>query len=207
MYNTIVGRTAILGELDTFVPHTDLIHKVKRCIMRICSIAECGRKFIAKGYCYKHYYRFKKYGDPLYTKIEMHGMKGTPEYITWRNMKNRCYNKNCVSYYRYGGRGITVCERWQYSFTAFFADMGPKPFSGAEIDRIDNDGNYEPGNCHWVTQTENTRKGPRIKLNMKKAEEIREIYETGGISQRALGSIYGISQYAINATINNRRWV
>lgn len=84
------------------------------------------------------------------------GGKPTPEFRTWTSMLNRCGNPNNTDYQRYGGRGITVCERWQ-SFENFLADMGPRPSPRHSIDRINNDGNYEPGNCRWATQAEQTR--------------------------------------------------
>lgn len=80
-----------------------------------------------------------------------HGKIKTPEYRTWAHMKSRCTNPNVKEYKNYGGRGISMCERWLNSFENFLADMGERPSSKYSIDRFpNNDGNYEKSNCRWA---------------------------------------------------------
>ena len=123
-----------------------------------------------------------------------HGKSKTSEYRVWRSMIYRCYNQKCRNYRDYGARGIRVCDRWLKSFSDFWEDMGPKPLPLLSIHRIDNNGNYEPGNCKWATykeQASNTRRQEQIRINKLwngKAVTDKVLYQpTLGKRKRNLG--------------------
>jgi hypothetical protein len=120
-------------------------------------------------------------------KRQEHGLSRTPAYPVWCNMKTRCYNESSTFYAEYGGRGITVCERWRESFSAFYEDMGERP-AGMTIERLDNDKGYEPGNCVWATRKvqSRNRRGRRLLTIDGKTQTMAEWSEECGIALRTI---------------------
>lgn len=95
-----------------------------------------------------------------------HALSKSSTYTTWLAMKARCTNVKAGNYKYYGARGITVCNNWLTSFETFVKDMGMRPFATAQIDRIDNNGNYEPANCRWVTAKINSNNKRNSKIGV-----------------------------------------
>lgn len=106
----------------------------------------------------------------------------SPEWNSWKSMRERCHNPNATGYQNYGGRGITVCSQWDI-FQNFYVDMGPRP-KGTSLDRIDVNGNYEPANCRWATRKEQNKNRRTVaslqtqldehKMNMEKIKGLAE---------------------------------
>lgn len=94
--------------------------------------------------------------ETMRAKQFKHGcaVKITPEYRTWKHIKNRCLNPSAHNFKYYGAVGVTVCKRWKNSFESFLSDMGQKPSSSHSIDRKNPNGNYTPSNCRWATKFE-----------------------------------------------------
>ena len=130
-----------------------------------------------------------------------HGMDGTPTYRCWINMRERCNNPNHHAYASYGGRGITVCERWATSFENFLADMGVMP-AGLTLDRIENNGNYEPGNCKWATRAEQQRNRRVTKLN----PELVALIRSSPLTSPVLGAQLGVNPRTVRKVRQGTRW-
>lgn len=124
-------------------------------------------------------------------------------YKTWLEMRQRCNNPKSDKHQWYGGRGITICERWN-NFVVFLEDMGERP-EKMTLDRINNDGNYEPSNCRWATQKEQIRNSSWPKLNQGAAEEIRRLRDAG-MKIRELATLYGISNVSVYNVVKMRSW-
>ncbi len=109
-----------------------------------------------------------------------------PEYMSWLSAISRCENPKRRSWPLYGGRGIRMCDRWRQSFEAFLADMGRRPTHQHSLDRINNDGDYEPGNCRWATPKEQAqnRRAPRSARSLT----LRGEQAIGAVTAEAVGA-------------------
>lgn len=117
---------------------------------------DCGTERIALQKAFASGGRMRSCGCASKPSVK-HGLSTTPEYRHWVNMITRCEYQPATGFDYYGGRGITVCERWRSDFRNFYADMGPRPSPRHSVDRIDVNGDYEPGNCRWATSSAQAR--------------------------------------------------
>jgi hypothetical protein len=127
-------------------------------------------------------------------------------------MRQRCNNKLHKQYRDYGGRGITVCKRWN-SFDLFAADMGPHPGKGWSLDRKNNNGNYRRGNCRWATPKEQSRNQRRNKLSSKLVAQIKTLLPLcrgrgyrGGLRHVDIAKQFGVSRVNVTYIANGKRW-
>lgn len=176
----VYGRLTVLGRSPSVRNHS-----------RWVCLCQCGRKTTANGVCLRKNTRscgcLKR--DNASRLSRTHGMSGKPEYVAWQHIKRRCYNPSEPGYMRYGGRGITVCNRWLASFDRFYADMGPKPSPLHSIERIDNNQGYTPENCKWATRKEQNN-------NQRRSRKLTYKGQVLTVSQWA--EVLGISHTVLN---------
>ena len=132
-----------------------------------CSITSCTNKHWSKGFCGTHLWRFNHGVDLNKPILKKHGLSDHPLYMRWAQMRARCNNPSNANYAYYGGRGIRVCKRWN-DFKLFLKDMGNPPSKCHSLDRIDQNGDYEPNNVIWATprkQAQNTRRNRLITID------------------------------------------
>lgn len=138
-------------------------------------------------------------------RLRVHGLSGTRTHRIWKNMRQRCMNPHNPSWLRYGGRGIQLCDRWKESFENFLSDMGESP-NGLSIDRIDNNGNYEPANCRWATSLTQGRNTSTVKLSMSIAKELRNLYASG-VRPMHIQKQFGLKRRTLQNVLYGRCWV
>jgi hypothetical protein len=141
-------------------------------------------------------YALERHAEVLRQVATTHGQSKTPEFISWQSAKARCFNKAVKSYPHYGGRGIAMCDLWAKDFMAFREYMGPMP-EGHELERIDVNGQYEPGNCRWASCEEQAQNKRVTKLSPEAVREIRGSTETPAALARRFN--------ATHKTITNAR--
>ena len=164
-------------------------------------LCDCGQLRVAN---YRNLRRGAHASCGCESRAKKHGASRnrTPAYGSWLSMRNRCNCPTVPEYPNYGGRGVAICERWN-DFSAFLADMGPRP-EGTSIDRINNDGNYEPSNCRWATRIEQAR-NTRRSLTMSQVMEIHGRIEHGE-THRSVAARLGISPGAVSSVRSGRTW-
>lgn len=142
--------------------------------------------------------------------MEKHGLSRTPMHNAWKTMIARCHKTTNSRYHLYGARGITVCDRWRYSFVNFLADMGERPTKKHSIDRIDNNLGYSPENCRWATQSEQLRNYSRtVKYSYNGKEychaDMADILGIGNQSLRDRVKYFGSKELAIEMSLKSNK--
>ena len=136
-----------------------------------------------------------------------HGESTIKLYRVWDGIKQRCSNPKTKSYKNYGGRGITICLEWTNDYTKFRDWALNNGYAeGLQINRINNNGNYCPENCEWITPKENCRNKRGVILTLEIANEIKKLYATGNYTQKELAEKFNVTQDHISRVINNKIW-
>jgi hypothetical protein len=178
-------------------------HKARKALFR----CYCGNEFetmirdVKRG-------NTKSCGCYQIEKVTTHGLIKHPLYRVWVSMNQRCYYPKHKYFHRYGGRNIQVCAEWRNDFKKFYDFCTQNGYQkGLQIDRINNDGNYEPDNCRFVTRAENNQNKSTTKLNWDLVNEIRNAKLLNPkIKLREFAVAYGVHQKTIGSILNNKIW-
>lgn len=175
--------------------------------MTKCTVEDCTNTVIvARSMCSTHYKRWQRHGHTTSTRPDTWGLSEKhPLYKMWCGMRRRCDDTKCKSYLDYGGRGIKVCSRW-YNFWYFVEDMGERPTRSHQIDRIDNDKGYFPGNCRWATPKQQARNRRNTILTEDLAKEIRRRREYGDRMCDIARSL-NLTYHTVENVVRNLCWL
>lgn len=189
----VYGRLTVIREVSPKASGKTL----QRCVECEC---ECGEVGVYRLYTLRNG-NTRSCGclsaETRHTSSVTHGGSDTPEYHVWSGLRGRCTNPKDAAWRNYGGRGISVCDRWLESFPSFLEDMGRRPSSSHSIDRIDVNGDYAPDNCRWATSREQMR-------NTRVNHLVEHAGETKCIAEWA--EQYGISSSCLYARLVKLGW-
>ncbi len=195
-----IDRTGQRFERLTVLRFHDTFCKTGKARVRWVCLCDCGKEVIVRGeslQCKNTRSCGCLEKELTSRRSRIHGRSDTPLFRVWATMISRCHNPNTKSFPRYGGRGISVCERWRHSFVNFLSDMGERPTKKHSIERKENSGDYTPENCVWATskqQSRNTRRNHFLTIDGV-CKIIQDWSEESGVSQSV-----------ICHRINHRKW-
>lgn len=184
--------------------HTDKDH-----FIRWECLCDCGKTTYSRAQSLKEG-RIKSCGclnnEKRSERVTTHGLSKIPIYHVWKGMRQRCSNPNNKRYHRYGGRGIKICPEWDSAevFIKWALEHGYK--KGLTIEREDNDGNYEPSNCCFVTVKINTQNSSSCIITKEISIKIKEEYKSGNMTQEELSKKYGLTLQSTSKVIKGITW-
>ena len=194
----------------TLIEEVDPLYRNGKYERRMVRVeCECGRvRIVALGALRQG--RTKSCGcagrEKSKIRFQKHGLRYLPVYRVYSHIMARCHNENAPNYKWYGARGVSVCREWRNHPAVFLEWALNNGYTeGLQIDRIDNDGNYEPGNCRFVTNRDNQRNKSTTKLTAKKVREIKALRQAGHSFQK-IGATLGVNRKTASDAFYGKTW-